>query len=389
MAARDSTAEAEPRRSVAWRALGWFWAVVLVGTAGGAGVLQYLGPLPSPPPAPASASPAAPPAAAPAASQAMPLPDALPPNAPGTRIAAPDPALLEPAPGAPNARLPRIGADGRLPMRAYAAGYDPADPRPRVAVLLANVAMGEQDSEEAINTLPSAVSLAISPYAQHPGRLLELARATGHEMLVGIPMEPQGYPINDPGPQALMTGLSPAENAARLDRVLSLFAGYVGATGAMGNGLRGERYAASEQITPMLDTLARRGLLYVDPRPGGTLPPQAGAHTVSRAVDVVLDEPPLRVEIEAKLAQLEKLAQDHGSALALAGAPSPVTTARLAAWAAGLAQRGLVLVPVSALVAPQPPTPTAAAPTGKDPTGKDPTGKDPTAAAPPAKDPPR
>jgi polysaccharide deacetylase 2 family uncharacterized protein YibQ len=339
-----------PRHSRGWRALAVYWLVVLLAAGAGGGTLAWLGPVPagavhSNAQDLAAATPALPPAAA--SKLPPPAPNTIP-NPPNSRIPAPDPALQETFPGPPEQVLPRIGADGRLPMDAYAAGWNPSDRRPRVAVLLANMGMSGTESEEAINTLPEAVSLAFSPYAVHPERLLELARASGHELLVSIPMEPQGYSLNDPGPSALMTGLAPAENAARLRHVLSLFAGYVGATGAMGNGLRGERYAASGQMPPLLDELAKRGVLYIDPRPGGTLP--ATPNLASRAVDLVLDEPPVRTELEAKLAQLEQIARDRGSALGLAGAPSPVTTERIAAWATGLTRRGVVLVPVSALV---------------------------------------
>lgn len=346
-----SETQSGPRRG--WRALGWFWGAVVVVAVFGAGTLQYLGP-PPPPAAVAAARPGAGPGARAAAPVAAPMAagareaEAVP--APGAAIAPPDPALLVPVAGG-TASLPRIAADGRMPMRVYAAGYDPKDARPKIAILLANVAMSEQDSEEAIKTLPAAVSLAISPYAPHPERLLEMARKAGHELLIGIPMEPQGYAINDPGPLALMTGLAPAENAARLDRVLALFNGYAGATGAIGNGLHGERYAASAQIVPMLAELARRGVFYIDPRPGGGLPPTPGL--ASRAVDLAIDEPPLRTEIEAKLARLEDLARRRGSALGLADGPSPVTTARIGAWVTTLGQKGLVLVPVSALTATQ------------------------------------
>jgi polysaccharide deacetylase 2 family uncharacterized protein YibQ len=71
-------------------------------------------------------------------------------------------------------------------------------------------------------------------------------------------------------------------------------------------------------------------------------------------VDLVVDEPAVRTEIDAKLARLEQLARDRGSALGLVSAPTPVSVERLAAWAALLAQRGVVLVPVSALVVPAP-----------------------------------
>ncbi len=265
-------------------------------------------------------------------------------------IAAPDPALLEPADFAASALLPRIGPNGRLPMRVYAAhvpnpGVANPGTAPRVAILLAGIGLSETDSADAIEHLPAAVSLAVSPYASHAEPLLAAARAHGHEFLISIPMEPQGYPLNDEGPEALLTSAPPALNMRRLEWTLSRIAGYAGATGAL-DGMRGERFAASQAMLGQVeDVLAHRGLFYIDPRAGRPLRRVPG-----RGVDLIIDEPGVRPEIEAKLAALERLAHDHGSALGLAGLPRPVTVERLAAWAATLAARGVALVPVSALV---------------------------------------
>ena len=260
-------------------------------------------------------------------------------------IAAPDPALLEPADFAASALLPRIGPNGRLPMRAYAAHVANPGSAPRIAILLAGIGLSETDSADAIEHLPAAVSLAVSPYASHAEPLLAAARARGHEFLISIPMEPQGYPLNDEGPEALLTSAPPALNMRRLEWTLSRIAGYAGATGAL-DGMRGERFSASHTMLGQVeDVLARRGLFYIDPRAGRTPRRVAG-----RSVDIVIDEPGVRPEIEAKLAALERLAHDHGSALGLAGLPRPVTIERLAAWAATLAARGFALVPASALV---------------------------------------
>ena len=271
------------------------------------------------------------------------------PRAPGTAIPPPDPALQEPSGLGDGSFLPRM-AGGLAPMRAYAAGAPKLDARPRVAVLLADFTMREADSEEALRLLPAAVSFAVSPYASLPGALVEQARRRGHELLASLPMEPRGYPLDDPGDRALLTGAHPERNAAVLRWALSRTGGVVGATGALG-ALRGERFAASEQMGVMLEELGRRGLLYVDPRPDGKLaaPPGAGPR---RAVDLVLDEPAVRTEIDAKLAKLEQLARDRGSALGLISAPTPVAVERLVAWSVLLEQRGVVLVPVSALVLP-------------------------------------
>jgi polysaccharide deacetylase 2 family uncharacterized protein YibQ len=287
-------------------------------------------------------------------------PAAVPPPQATASIPAPIAALEQPDPDAPGTVLPRIGPDGRMPMQAYAAPFNAADQRPKVAVLLAGIGMAEIDSEEAIRATPPAISLAISPYAPRPRQLLEVARATGHETLISIPMEPLGYPLNDAGNQALLTGLAPEQNHQRLLWALSRISGYVGATSAM-SGLRGERFAASVQMQPVLEELADHGLLYIDPRPVPAKPGEpAPQRPGQRVADIVIDDPPVRTEIEARLSRLEQLARDNGTALGVAGLPGPVTVERLAAWANALSAHGIALVPVSALVPPLPlPTPPA------------------------------
>ena len=170
--------------------------------------------------------------------------------------------------GHPSDLLPRIATDGRMPMQVYAAGFDATSRRPRVGLILAGVELNQADSAAAIRDLPGGVTLAFSPYAENPARLLATARLAEHEYLLAIPMEPQGYPLSDPGPQALMTNLTLEQNRERLEWALSRFAGYVGTTSALG-GMRGERFAGlPEQMELVASVLARRGLLYIDARPG-------------------------------------------------------------------------------------------------------------------------
>src|SRR5262249_24350802 len=119
-------------------------------------------------------------------------------------IADPDPALLENIPGISDP-LPRIGADGRMPIQVYAAGFDSSSRRPKVGVVLAGIGLIQSESEEATRALPHGVTLAVSPYARDPTRLLAAARAAEHEYLLSLPLEPQGFPLNDPGRLALMT----------------------------------------------------------------------------------------------------------------------------------------------------------------------------------------
>lgn len=394
-----------PRPFTGWRGLGLFWLIILAILGGGALWLQALGPVapaesappqqaavspapvadppiiatptrvePSAPPpaaeaptpsipAPTAPSPAAPaiaaattaPPATPAAPSAPPAPAADTPlmraEAPTpSPIAAPEPGLLEEGRFGP---LPRVGDGGRTSIRAYAGAFDRQDTRPRVAVVIADIGISTTQTEDAIRRLPAGITLAISPYAPRPSLVAERARAKGMESLAAIPLEPAGYPLNDPGNRALLTGRSAPENFNNLEWVLSRFQGYVGTIGVIG-GMRGERFAALEQgFLAMQEVLRSRGLLYIDARPGAPAPARAWG----RSVDVILDEPATRAQIERRLAELESLAKARGSALGLAHAATPVVVDRLQAWAAELEERGVALAPVTALIR-RPETPT-------------------------------
>ena len=385
-------AEGLPRRVFAgWRGLGLFWLLVLLVLGGTALRLNSLGP-PEPPetaaeapqapealaPAPAGAEPVAPPAAAldsisdPSPGQAVvPAPAVVEPSPPAAEASAQTPAAPAPppldvpvmAPDFPAARpipapdpalleqgrfgaLPRVGTDGRTSIRAYAGQFDRQDTRPRVGIIVADLGISNAQTEDAIRRLPPSVTFAISPYAPRAAQVAERLRAKGAETLIGLPLEPTGYPLNDPGNRALLTGRSAPENLANLEWVLSRFPGYVGTIGVVG-GMRGERFASMEQsYLALQESLRNRGLLFVDARPGVAGPARAWG----RSVDVILDEPATRTEIERRLGELETIAKARGSALGLAHAATPVVVDRLVAWAAGLERRGLALAPISVLI---------------------------------------
>jgi polysaccharide deacetylase 2 family uncharacterized protein YibQ len=361
-----------------WAALAAFWLCVLVAAGGTATVLAVLGPPPAGPEASAGLPPAAGMTAAAPPQAPAPLPPPSGPAAQRPPAAAPEPAhepepqtaaaaalaprsvpgvgrspggAVEPAlqEAGPYGPLPRVGPDGRTPIRAYGNAFDRTDARPRIGLVVGGLGMNAAVTEEAIRRLPAAVTLAFSPYAARIDFLLDQAKAKGMELVVALPLEPAGHPtVNNAGNRALLTRLSPAENRDNLDWALSRFGGYVGAVGALGP-MRGERFAEiGEALNPVEEALRIRGLLYVDPRPGAPPPERAWG----RAVDLVMDEPATRGEIERKLEALERLARDRGTAGALgyAGEASPVLVDRIAVWADGVAARGLALAPVSAMI---------------------------------------
>ena len=236
----------------------------------------------------------------------------------------------------------------------FSAYFLEEDNRPRIAIVMTGLGMSEGVTEAAIRSLPPEVSLSFSPYAHNLANWIGLARVNGHEVLLDLYMEPSTYPFDDPGPQAIMTVLSEAENRKRFDWVLSRGNSFVGLTGRMGSRL----LARQESLSPVLQDIAEQGLLFVDDRAtAGSL-----GFDLARELEIpaaysedMIDELSAnRAAIDAKLNRVERLALTKGAAVALAQ-PYPVTIERLNVWIAELAERGVVLAPISAVVNRQPP----------------------------------
>lgn len=259
-------------------------------------------------------------------------------------IAKIDPALLDKG---PDGALPRISKDGRQPWRHYAARFKYKGPRPQIAVIVTGLGLKRAITEAAITKLPAVVALAFSPYAEDLPRWTKRAREAGHEILVAAPMEPIGYPSNDPGDKAMFVTLTQSENIARLRWVMSRFAGYVGITGHMGSRFLG----SAEAVRPFLAELKARGLMYLDngdPAARVSLKIAGALELPRAATDRRIDDQPSPDAIDARLGEIEEIARKRRFAVAFAR-PYPVTIDRLLAWLDRLEAKGLKVVPITSL----------------------------------------
>jgi polysaccharide deacetylase 2 family uncharacterized protein YibQ len=240
-----------------------------------------------------------------------------------------------------------VVADGLKPFTVYAADADRAKAAkmPIVAIVIGGLGVGAAKTADAIMKLPPAVTLAFTPYGADPAKLTERARAQRHEILLQIPMEPFDYPDNDPGPQTLLTTLTPEQNIDRLYWHLSRFQGYAGIANFMG-----ARFTATDAVMqPIIREAAKRGLGYLDDgsSPRSTAPALTAAQSMPFAkADFVIDAVPTSAEIDRTLVKLETLAKERGLAVGVASA-LPVSIERLAAWIKTLESRGIMLVPLT------------------------------------------
>jgi polysaccharide deacetylase 2 family uncharacterized protein YibQ len=264
------------------------------------------------------------------------------------------------SPVAPPATIHPPSAHDLPAWRRYAVAVPPAAGKPMIAIVIDDMGLDRHRSAAAV-ALPGPLTLSFLPYARDLASQTVAARRQGHELMVHIPMQPIG--TANPGPNALMTDLPPAEIKRRLDQDLDAFSGYVGINNHMGSRFTTDRAG----LDVVMAELSARGLLFLDSRtvPHSQAASVAAAYQVPTAGrNVFLDNEQTSAEVTHQLAETERIARHAGFAIAI-GHPHDVTIAALKAWLPTLAQKGFVLVPVSAVVArlqtPRPSQPASAA----------------------------
>lgn len=274
-------------------------------------------------------------------------------DAPAQAEADAAPAATEPTGSertAQSARLPDAppaAPQQRPAWLRYARSMTPPEGIPKIAVILRGVGLSSAQAEAAVDRLPGTISLSFSGYAMDSARAWAArARRQGHEVLVDLPMEPVDYPTRDPGPQALMTDLTPARNLDRLDWLLSQVDREVGVVAALGSRF----LTAQRAVEPVLQELKARGLMYVDNgivRDGPAIPAAQRLDLPYAVADRSLDAGQVsRPAVEARLVEAERIARQQGLAVVLARS-FPTTIDALESWADEVEQRGFVLVPAS------------------------------------------
>lgn len=247
--------------------------------------------------------------------------------------------------------LPRISPSGKRASEVYArpGGADQAGSRPKVAIMISGLGISAGGTDAAIRQLPGKVSLAFAPYGLDLQRWVDKAREDGHEVLLQLPMEPFDYPDNDPGPHTMLAEAEAAQNLTHLHWLMSRMTGYFAVTNYMG-----AKFTASETaLRPVLKEIADRGLAYVEDgaSPRSTALSLAGTIDLPHgAGSITIDAIQTREAISEALDRLEATARKNGQAIGV-GSALPATVEAVSQWSRELTRRGLVLVPVSSLLA--------------------------------------
>ena len=247
----------------------------------------------------------------------------------------------------PDGKLPIVGPDGLRPMDQYARPWS-GTRGVRISLVVGGLGLSQTGTQNAIRTLPPDVTLAFAASGNSLQRWMQEARRKGHEILLQIPFEPFDYPANDPGPLTLTTEAGAKTNLALLHKSLAEITNYTGIMNYMGG-----RFVTDESaMDPVMQDLARRGLLYLDDGTSArsVAPQLALKDGVPFAQgDLTIDASRDRGDILKKLDQLEATARAKGFAIGT-GSAFQVTVDAVADWIDEAVKRGIEIVPVTAVM---------------------------------------
>ena len=229
--------------------------------------------------------------------------------------------------------------------RRNAVPFRDLNSRPLIAVVIDDVGLDRPRSKRAWE-LPGPLTMSFLPYAKDLRGQAKAARARGHELMLHLPMEPNGR--NDPGPNALLVSLSDAGLRQRTTAALDSFEGFAGVNNHMGS-----RFTA---FKPGMETVLRqlkgRGLMFLDSRTsaqsvGDQLAHDMGVPSIVR--HVFLDDEEALDAVRRKLAEAEAIARRQGFVVVI-GHPHEATLQALGEWLPGVQGKGLALAPATAVL---------------------------------------
>ncbi len=216
----------------------------------------------------------------------------------------------------------------------------------QIALVMSDMGLSSSATEKAIETLPKPVTLAFAPYVKNIEKWVHKAHKDQRDILVSIPMEPESFPLDDPGPNALLTSLSDEENIRRLDAALSKINPHIGIVNFMGSSFT----AHEEKLTPIIKYLSTKtDIVFLDSgNTNKSLIPMISSqygleHFRSHRF---IDNIKIKTAIIKQLQELEKIALNNGYAIGI-GFPSPVTYDAILEWYTSLAKDKIQLVPLS------------------------------------------
>ena len=250
--------------------------------------------------------------------------------------------LVEATPAAPPTAAPPTPKPSPTPRPQPAP-----EARGRLAILLDDVGQ-KLDLVPAAAALPKQVGFAILPFLPKSAESAEALYGAGHEIWLHLPMEPENFPANNPGPGAILMSMSTNQLRAAVHDALDNIPHAIGVNNHMGSKVT----ADLRTMTWIMQELKIRDLAFIDSRTTSRTVAEdaaAGQGVPANRRHVFLDNQRDRAAIRRQLEEAVRRCRLEGEIIAI-GHLDQVTIEVLAKELPGIARRGADLVKPSRLV---------------------------------------
>lgn len=159
---------------------------------------------------------------------------------------------------------PPVDAEGYAPRPQDTAVKQDVTPtkngKPMLSFIITDLGLSESKTKNILKNFSKEVALSLSPYSNNLQALVDATKKDGHEAYVTLPLETEGYPLNDTGPLTLMTSASTSKNLERLNRLFNNAKGHNGFIAQKDHIFNAE----DANVNPAIDKIFTEGHAIID-----------------------------------------------------------------------------------------------------------------------------
>ncbi|MDD4090955.1 MAG: divergent polysaccharide deacetylase family protein [Smithellaceae bacterium] len=222
----------------------------------------------------------------------------------------------------------------------------------QVAIIIDDIGYDMKPVRELL-ALDENITFAVLPLLAHSREAAEALHRAHREILLHLPMEPLSYPKEKPGSGALFTDMNDEEILFQLRRNMDSVPYASGVNNHMGS----KFMADEEKLTLVFRELKKKNLFFIDSRTTRDSKTEAAAHKARLTVmsrKIFLDNERDYSKIYQILMEAAR-SSDGNSPLIVIGHPYPETIRAVREAGKVYREKGIAIVPVSALLGKQKP----------------------------------
>lgn len=231
----------------------------------------------------------------------------------------------------------------------YASGGSYGKKKPLLSIVVDDFGYFSGTLLDDFCKLDPAVTFAVLPDLTHSVAAMQMADESGHETIIHIPMEPQGYPKNNPGDNAIFVHLSEKQIIKRMKHYIKQLPLCIGANNHMGSLATADK----DVMQSVLEVLKREDMYFVDSRTSSSSIAFATAREMLMKTHenmLFLDSPDIsEATFKTKLNRLKQLKEKNDKVLVITHCKDKGKLAYLQRMINAAETMGYQLVPVSEL----------------------------------------